>query len=172
MRTEETATEEGPFSKVTSIIAGSKDRVGLARFSPREISVQANQASVNSHAGSSTHYVCPAHTSNRASVPGLLTTSSNWLISPRLSWSQLHCLSWASVERKAKDQEEKKTLSSHYSSFPYSLPRPSQAPPPCLFLHRVLYLKTLFITIFPFMWREPLASFQWPVCGEILLPPN
>lgn len=56
-----------------------------------------------------------------ASAPGLLTTSSNWLIFPHLSGSQLHWLSWASAEREAEYQ--KKKLLSHYSySFPYSLP--------------------------------------------------
>lgn len=58
-----------------------------------------------------------------ASVRGLLTTSSNWLIFPHLSGSQLHWLSWASAEREAEYQ--KKKLLSHYSySFPYSLPHP------------------------------------------------
>lgn len=162
MRKEEPANREGPFSKVTSVLAESKGRAASTRFPPGDFYiVQANQA--NSTPVLEAAHIPPphTHTSVPASVPGLLTTSSNWLISPRLSWSQLHCLSWASVGREAKNQEEKKTLSSHYSSsFPYSLPRPSQAPLPCLFLPHVLYLKTLFITILPFMWREPLASFQ------------
>lgn len=107
-----------------------------------------------------------------ASVLGLLTTSSNWLIFPHLSGSQLHWLSWASAEREAESQKGKKKLLSHYSySFPYSPPHPlavSTAMP----LSSSSFLKDLFITIFSFMWREPLASVQWPVCGEILLPSN
>lgn len=174
MRNERNDTE-GPFSKVTSIIAEYKGRVGLARFwRPGDPTIANNpQASQEKSTSILKTGNSPSPPCISASVPGPLTTSSNWLISLHLSGSQLHWLSWASVERKAENQEEKKTLSSHYSSsFPYSLPRPSQAPLPCLFLRCVLYLKTLFITIFSFMWREPLASFQWPVCREMLLPPN
>lgn len=52
------------------------------------------------HTWGSPSFIC-------ASVPGLLTTSSNWLIFPHLSGSQLHWLSCASAEREAENQKKK-----------------------------------------------------------------
>lgn len=72
-------------------------------------------------------------------------------------------LAQLSICRKEAENQgkKKKKLLSHYSySFPYSLPHPLTVSTAMPLSSSSSFFKNLFITIFPFMWREPLASVQ------------